>query len=137
MRLRKITFRYTEVVGGLSRAFEAETWACRRPQPMASPLFRPPADVIETDDAYLVILELSGVDEEDVEILVHPDALVVFGRRRCQDPPGARYHAAEIRYGPFRFDMEMPRDADADRVDACSERGLVRIRVARRTGGNS
>lgn len=135
MRHRRISLRYTEVVGGLSAALEAEMWGLLRPQPLASPLFRPPADVIETAAAYIVTIELPGVSEDEMEIFVHPDALVVSGRRHCLDFEDAHYHAAEIRYGPFRFDMALPRDADAERVDASFDRGLLRLVIPKRAGG--
>jgi HSP20 family molecular chaperone IbpA len=135
VRYRRISYRYTEVVGGLSGAIEAELWSSLRPQALASPLFRPPADVVETPASYVVTIELPGVADEDVDIFVHPDALVVTGRRRPCELEGAHYLAAEIRHGPFRFDMAMPPDADAERVEASSERGLLRVVLARRAGG--
>lgn len=136
MRHRRISFRYTEVVGGLSAALETEMWALVRAQPLASPLFRPPADVVETGAAYIVTIEVPGVSEDEVEIFVHPDALVVSGRRRCRDVEDAHYHVAEIRYGPFRFDMALPRDADAERIDAATDRGQLRLVIPKRPGGN-
>jgi HSP20 family protein len=135
VRHRKINYRYTEVVGGLSGAIEAEMWRHLRPQALASPLFRPPADVVETPSSYVVTIELPGVADEDVDIFVHPDALVVSGRRRPCELEDAHYLAAEIRHGPFRFDMAMPPDADAERVEANCDRGLLRVVLPKRAGG--
>jgi len=135
VRHRRISFRYTEVAGGLSGALEAEMWGLLRRQPVASPLFRPPADVVETAAAYVVTIEVPGVAEDEMEIFIHPDALVVSGRRRCADLEDAHYHVAEIRYGPFRFDMALPDDADAERVDAATDRGLLRLVIPKRAGG--
>jgi HSP20 family protein len=132
VRYRRFTFRYTEVSGGFPRAFEAEVWSAPSARAMASPFFRPAADVIETATAYLVVLELPGVDDDEVNIVLHPDALVVSGTRRNPGVEAGEYHAAEIRFGPFRFDMSLPADADAEDVDAHSEKGLVRIRIAKR-----
>src|SRR5262245_63972185 len=102
MRYRRVTYLYAGVVRGLREALHEDAWSLARPRPMASPFFRPPADVVETEDAYLVTLELPGVGEDDMEVFVHPDALVVSGRRRCRGRGAAQYHVAEIRYGPFR-----------------------------------
>lgn len=135
MRHRRISYRYTEVVGGLSGSIESEIWTQLRPRALASPLFRPPADVVETPTHYVVTIELPGVADEDVDIYVHPDALVVSGRRRPCELADAHWLAAEIRHGPFRFDMAMPPDADAERVDASYDRGLLRIVLTRRAGG--
>lgn len=136
MRHRKISYRYTEVVGGLSGAIEAEIWRHLRPQALASPLFRPPADVVETPESYVVTIEIPGVAEDDVDVFVHPDALVVSGRRHACEIADAHYLAAEIRHGPFRFDMAMPPDADAERVDGSYDRGLLRLVLPKLRGGS-
>ena len=127
MHGRRIRRRYVEIVAGVPRVFRDETWELFRPRGLAPPYFRPAADVVETADAYVVTLELPGVDDDDVDVLVHPDALVVSGTRRACCESDARYLHAEIRYGPFRFDMPLPRDAEPESVDAAQERGLLRI----------
>jgi HSP20 family protein len=137
MRYRRVTYRFTEVTGGLSQVYETEFWAALRPRAVASPFFRPPADVLETPAEYRVTVELPGVDEEEMDLYVHPDALVVTGRRACPCVEGARWHASEIRYGPFRFDMPLPADADPERVAASLERGVVHISIPRRSGGTN
>jgi HSP20 family protein len=133
MRFRRIGCRYAEIVGDIPRAFATETWELSLARGLASPFFRPAADVVETRDAFLVIVELPGVDDDEMDLFVHPDALVVAGRRRCPDVPGARWHAAEIRYGPFRFDVPLPVDVDRDSVDATIDRGLLRITFRKTT----
>jgi HSP20 family protein len=132
MRFRRISCRYAEIVGEVPRAFAAEIWDVVRPRGLASPFFRPAADVVETRDAYVVTVELPGVDDDEMDLYVHPDALVVAGRRRCPGVPGARWHAAEIRYGPFRFDVPLPGDVDPESVDATTDRGLLRITFRKR-----
>jgi HSP20 family protein len=129
VRYRRFTFRYAEVTRRLPRALEAEPWTMLRPRPMASPFHRPPADVIETQSAYLVQVELPGVADDQVDVYLHPDAVVVTGRRTCTPIDGAQYHRAEIRHGPFRFDLPMPSDADLERVDAVLERGVLHLRL--------
>lgn len=136
MRYRRISYRYTEVVGGFSGALEAEMWALLRPQTVSSPYFRPAADVVETPSAFHVTIEVPGVADEDMEVFVHPDALVVTGRRNCRAVEGGHYHAAEIRYGPFRFDMAMPPGADSERLDATTDRGVLRIVLPKKSPGD-
>jgi HSP20 family protein len=133
MHGRGIRRRYVEIVAGVPRTFRDETWEYFQRRGLEPPFFRPASDVIETADAYLVVLELPGVADEDVEILVHPDALVVSGLRQAACDCGARYLRAEIRHGPFRFDMPLPRDADPASVDATQERGLLRVVLRKQT----
>ena len=135
MRYRRVSNRYAELVGEISRAFGEQSWEFVRPRAVASPYFRPAVDVVETLESYLVIVELPGVDEDDIDIFVHPDALVVSGRRRCIEVEGARWHAAEIRYGAFRFCVPLPADADPDAIAASAARGLLRISIQKRVRG--
>ena len=44
--------------------------------------FSPPADVEETDDAYLIELDLPGVDKEDIDVETSGRRLVVQGERK-------------------------------------------------------
>jgi HSP20 family molecular chaperone IbpA len=58
-------------------------------------------DTYETVSTVEVIVDLAGVDENDVEVQLFEDALVVEGSRElpgCADD--AMYHAAGVRRGP-------------------------------------
>src|SRR5262245_12222176 len=137
MRYRRVTYLWSAVVRGPHEVLLEDTWGLVRPRPMASPFFRPPADVVETDDSYQVTLEVPGVAEDEMDVFVHPDALVVSGRRRCRAAGASQFHVAEIRYGPFRFDMALPEDADASGIAATTDHGLLRLSVPKRSGGKA
>jgi HSP20 family protein len=97
--------------------------------------WRPAADVCETDATVSVAVELAGVDEEDLEIELYPDALVVEGLRRpASFPPDGVYLQAEIRPGPFRLVVPMPSPVDLEGVQARYERGLLTIELPKATG---
>src|SRR5258708_32313953 len=65
----------------------------------------PAVDVIETEDAYLVFAELSGVRREDVQLQVRERRLGLSGRRQ---PPGAHRHLVrtERSHGALRPPFE-------------------------------
>jgi hypothetical protein len=87
MRYRRLSYRYTMVVGS------SQTW---------------PVGVWQNDRLRLVV-DLAGVEEDDLDVQFFEDVLVVEGRRQlpsCQE--GAVYHAAEIRQGPFRVELALP-----------------------------
>jgi HSP20 family protein len=85
--------------------------------------------VYETEAAVCVTVELAGVEQDDLEVLLFEDALVVEGARRpvlCA--PGGVYHSAEIRHGPFRLELPLPVAVDGDSgPEARYERGLLHI----------
>ena len=133
MRYRRITYRYSEGEPRRGRGgWISDAFSEFRPPPVSSPQWRPAADVCETAEGILVRLELAGVADEDVDVLLYPDALVVEGRRACTCDHDARFLAAEIRYGPFRFAMPLPGDVDPDGVQARAERGFLDVTIPRR-----
>jgi HSP20 family protein len=105
---------------------------------LAQPHWRPPADVYESTSAVVIIVELAGIDERALTVMLFEDAVVIDGQRRI--PPGDSlgvYHTAEIRQGPFRLELAFPALVDADRVDAHSDQGLLRIILAKPARGSA
>ncbi|MCL6639855.1 MAG: Hsp20/alpha crystallin family protein [Candidatus Rokubacteria bacterium] len=95
--------------------------------------WRPDADLYETASAVEVVVDLAGMEEDEIEAQLFDDVLVVAGRRHL--PASAaegRYHAASIRQGPFLLELPLPAPVDADRVEARYDRGLLRITLPKR-----
>ena len=92
--------------------------------------FRPVADVIEVEDAFFVLVELPGLEREDVRLEVHGNELAVYGERR---PPlnveGAAFQVMERSYGCFSRRFELPEDIDDQAVAASMKSGLLHVRV--------
>jgi HSP20 family protein len=133
MRYRRISYRYALLVTtGEPRPLGEIGNVEREGIRFARMLWRPPADVFETDAAVHITVELAGVNYEELEVLLYDDALVVEGQRRLQPvPERGHYHKAEIRQGPFRLEVPLPAPINPDRVDAVYDRGLLRLTLAR------
>lgn len=92
--------------------------------------FRPVADVLEQDDAFVLLVELPGVELEDVVLEVHGAELVVYGERRFAfDSTKAAFHIMEGSYGCFGRQFVLPMDISASRVTASMRAGLLMVRV--------
>jgi HSP20 family protein len=88
----------------------------------------PVADVYETGDSFVVLMELAGIDENDVELAVDGDRLVVRGERRSQLPARPdRFHRMERSHGAFSRTFTLTHAVDPDRVTAQFRDGLLRI----------
>ena len=96
--------------------------------------WNPAADLYETRDAVVVLLEVSGVDPESLEVTLEGNVLRVQGRR--SGPPPRRdcvaLHQMEIEYGPFDRLFNVPRDLDGDGAEARLDNGFMEIRVPKR-----
>ncbi|MGH8565725.1 MAG: Hsp20/alpha crystallin family protein [Gammaproteobacteria bacterium] len=133
MRYRRLSYRYTMVVRSGQTLPLGDIWQSDRLRLLVQPRWRPDADTYETTTTVEVLVDLAGVEEDDLEVQLFEDVLIVEGRRQlpsCQE--GAVYHAAGIRQGPFRVELALPALVDAERVEARYERGLLRISLPKR-----
>jgi HSP20 family protein len=98
----------------------------------AEPKVSPPTDLVVTRQGARVLLELAGVPRESIRATVRGNLLEVSARRDPpQEPGGAHYHRAEIYFGEFRRTIELPWEADGERVEAFYKDGMLEIRVRR------
>lgn len=98
----------------------------------AEPSWSPAADLIVSERTARAIFELAGVPRESVKVRLRGNVLEVSGRRTPpQEPAGTHYHRAEIYFGDFRRVVELPWDADPNRVDAVYREGLLEVRLRR------
>jgi HSP20 family protein len=92
--------------------------------------YRPAVDCFRTDDppAVTVLVDLSGIDPNDVEISVSERTVSVAGvRRRPRHEGRVSYRQMEIEYGAFCRRVSLAEDVDPDQAEAHYERGQLRI----------
>jgi HSP20 family protein len=105
--------------GRLQPTLGAESWV-------------PLADVYETADAFVVLIELPGLSQDDIEVQVDGDELTIRGER--QMGASARpesFHRMERSYGLFSRSFRLTEDADPSRLTAQFRDGLLRLEVSR------
>jgi HSP20 family protein len=91
--------------------------------------WQPLADVYEIPGAFIVLLELPGVEQDDVEIRVDGDSVVVRGQRKLGATRPERYHRMERSYGTFTRSFHLAADVDPDAVSAQFKDGLLRLEL--------
>src|SRR5262252_1887303 len=89
--------------------------------------WRPLADIHESLEIMTVKIELAGMKEEEIDVILYEDALVVSGVRHDDHEHGENlyYHEAQIRYGPFRVEVFIPSPIDREAVTARYENGFL------------
>ena len=89
-------------------------------------VWSPPTDVYETDDEYVVRVEVAGMRESDFEVMLEDGHLFVNGIR--PDVPERRaYHQMEIRFGKFSTAIGIPGPVDLEKSEAEYENGFLTI----------
>ncbi len=92
------------------------------------PLIEPSVDVYETDRDVVVVAEIAGISDEEVEIAVDGRVLVFSGERKPSEArPGRLYSQMEICHGPFRRELLLPAEVNPDKADAGYSHGMLEI----------
>jgi HSP20 family protein len=113
----------------MNRLFEASLGPARlEAQGVLSPAWSPPADVYETDDGFVIQVELPGVDEDDVLVQVEADQVTIRGQRRLKAAARPEcFHRMERSYGSFSRTFRLTEGVDPDRVTARFQDGLLSL----------
>ncbi|MBX6391825.1 MAG: Hsp20/alpha crystallin family protein [Frankia sp.] len=90
-----------------------------------------PVDIEETDDAFIVELDLPGVSRDDVTIDLRDNELVVYGEIRERERKGALRRQSR-RCGQFEHRIALPGDVDAESVRASLRDGVLTLHCAKK-----
>lgn len=98
------------------------------------PFIEPPTDVYQTQDEIVVLIEIAGMRDQEVEIQLEGRLMTVRGEKhdRRVHHPGRVYNAMEIQYGPFERSIVLPTDVDQEQVAVQYDDGLLQITLPRR-----
>lgn len=98
------------------------------PAPALGPAWAPAVDISERKDAYLVTVELPGVELDDLRITLEEGLLTIQGERHfAHDSSEQHFHRIERRYGAFRRAITLPSHVLADAIEATADNGVLQI----------
>jgi len=90
----------------------------------------PAVDVAEDDERYVVTAEVPGAKAEDVHVEVQDNVLSIRGEKRSErKEEGERRRYVERRFGSFARSFSLPANADADRVKASFQDGVLTVEI--------
>jgi HSP20 family protein len=88
----------------------------------------PLADVYETPETFVVLLELPGLDRDDVEVGATANLLTVKRERRLSGPPRPEsFYRMERSYGSFARSFHFNEAIDTTGVTAHFQDGLLKL----------
>jgi len=91
-------------------------------------VWRPPTDVFETQDNFVVRVEIAGMKESDFSITLDKQILSISGIRPDL-PERKAFYQMEIHFGEFGSEIEIPGPVDPDRVEAVYQDGFLRVNL--------
>ncbi|HEV7298506.1 MAG TPA: Hsp20/alpha crystallin family protein [Tepidisphaeraceae bacterium] len=105
-----------------------------------SDTWSPPVNLYETETAYLVCVDLAGVEKEKIDVEVLAGELTLRGHRQVpwqtskegDGGPKLRVHVMEIDHGSFCRSVELPPDAAKEEINASYRDGLLWIEIPKK-----
>jgi len=95
-----------------------------------APPWIPLADIEETDDAWIVDLELPSVDRKDIDVELRENELVITGEVKERERKGVVRRRTR-RTGEFEYRVTLPGQADEENIEANLHDGVLTVRVAK------
>ena len=92
----------------------------------------PPMNVSESENHFLVSVELPGLEVKDISIELMGNQLQISGERKWEEEKkGKEYHRVESQYGSFSRSLTLPENLrlDRDSIEATFQRGILEIRI--------
>ena len=92
--------------------------------------WRPSADIVETDNEYVIKADLPEVKKDDIDVRVENGVLTLSGERRVEkSTEGEKEHRRETFYGRFARSFSLPEDVDADKITAECRDGVLKVHL--------
>lgn len=131
--------------------YRRDPWAGRLPRPLARlerdfehlmerflgteddrglcwPAFIPAADLLETENAFVVAIDLPGMKLDEVNVELRGGDLWISGEMKQDgEGKGKTLHLAERARGAFRRVIPLPGSVDESRIEAIYSDGVLKV----------
>ncbi|MCL5961299.1 MAG: Hsp20/alpha crystallin family protein [Chloroflexi bacterium] len=92
------------------------------------PMWQPLVDVYENPEAVVVLVELAGINRQELELSVDGQVLVLRGNRKdVLRGRKQRCYVLEISFGPFERVIPLPARVNAEKADANYVDGFLEV----------
>lgn len=92
-------------------------------------------DVFETNNDFVVMAAIAGVQIKDIDISLEKDMMVIKGDRQDPHPPSSsgqddkKYFYQECFWGPFSRKIILPENVNVEEADAQMDKGVLTIKI--------
>ncbi len=92
--------------------------------------FVPRIDVADGEKEVKISVELPGLEEKDVEVLIEKDEVVLKGEKKVEEEEKKKdYYRMERRYGSFLRTIPLPCEIDREKAEAVFQKGVLTVRL--------
>jgi HSP20 family protein len=94
--------------------------------------WQPSVDVHENAERFVLVADLPGLEQADVDITIDKNVLAVRGERKAQTPSEGAYQHKERVQGAFSRAFTLPETVDAEAVSAEMKSGVLTITLPKK-----
>ncbi len=95
--------------------------------------WHPALDVEETDDSFIVRMDLPGMNKKDIHVSLDNNVLTIQGeRKREKEEKDANYYCTERFHGSFRRSFTLPSQVDPDQIKADYKNGVLTVTLPKK-----
>ena len=91
----------------------------------------PPINVFQQGDDILAIVELPGIDKNDLQIQAKENTVRIAGKKAVDIPEGVSVHRRERIFGEFDRTLSLPVQLDPDAIKAEYRDGVLALFLPR------
>jgi HSP20 family protein len=91
----------------------------------------PPINVFQQEDDILAIIELPGIEKNDLQIQAKDNTIRIAGKKAIAYPEGASVHRRERTLGEFDRTLSLPVQLDPNQIKAEYRDGILILHLPR------
>lgn len=99
------------------------------PAPISARGFSPLVDLAVVGGAFVVRVDLPGVDPASVRVELVGNELRIAGEKPAPSPGNRKYHQVERRYGHFLLEVVLPNKVTLDGAKAVFRAGVLEVKL--------
>ena len=97
---------------------------------VATANWAPSVDITEDENSFKLLADVPGVKPDDIEVSMDNGMLTIKGERKTEEKTEKEnFRRVERQYGVFYRRFTLPETANADKIEARSEHGVLIITI--------
>lgn len=89
--------------------------------------FFPPCDILESADQFKIVMDLPGLDKEEIQIRLKDHILSISGERILDSAGESESTRSERKGGAFSRSFSVPENTETGKIEARSKNGVLTI----------
>ncbi len=114
----------------LNRELSNQNYSSEDDATVATANWTPSVDITEDENSFKLLADIPGVKPEDIDVSMDNGVLTVKGERNTEEKTEKEnFRRVERKHGVFYRRFTLPETANADKIEAHSEHGVLQITI--------